>query len=202
MSDFRIIATGMLGENCYLVRDAQADRLFIIDPGDDADLVIAAAQDMNCTEHVILLTHAHVDHIGAVPEVAARLNVRTIFLASGDQAMYHSPDNHLLPYLPAVAGLPATTSEWLWETPELIPTPGHSPGGSCFYFRDKNILIAGDTLFAGSVGRTDLPGGDFATLEKSIRENLLTLPDTVKVYPGHGPATTIGRERSGNPYLQ
>lgn len=202
MSDFRVIATGMLGENCYLVRDAAHDRLFIVDPGDDADLIVGAAREMNCAENVILLTHAHVDHIGAVPEVARELGIKTVFLASGDHAMYRSPENHLLPYLPAVSGLPAPAAEWNWETPELIPTPGHSPGGSCFYFRDKNLLIAGDTLFAGSVGRTDLPGGDFATLEKSIRENLLTLPDTVKVYPGHGPATTIGRERAGNPYLQ
>ena len=202
MSDFRVICTGMLGENCYLVRDAAPKRLFIIDPGDDADLIVSAAREMDCAENVILLTHAHVDHIGALPEVARELNIATIFLAAGDRELYHSPANHILPYLPAVAGLPATTAEWTWETPELIPTPGHSPGGSCFYFRDKNLLIAGDTLFAGSVGRTDLPGGDFATLEKSIRENLLTLSDEVKVYPGHGPATTIGNERRNNPYLQ
>jgi len=202
MSDFRVIATGMLGENCYLVRDAARSRLFIIDPGDDADLIISAARDMNCAENVILLTHAHVDHIGAVPEVAQSLGIAAIFLADGDKMLYRSPENHILPYLPAVADLPETTSEWPWETPELILTPGHSPGGSCFYFREQKLLIAGDTLFADSVGRTDLPGGDFATLEKSIRENLLCLPDEVKVYPGHGPSTTIGQERRSNPYLQ
>ncbi|MPM65110.1 Hydroxyacylglutathione hydrolase GloC [bioreactor metagenome] len=201
MENFRVIPVGMLAVNCYLVLDEAAERLFVVDPGDDADLIVAAAREMPHREAVILLTHAHVDHIGAVPEVARALKVKTVWLAPGDVPMYGSPSNNLLPYLAAVAGLPPTVSEWPWRDPELLSTPGHSRGGSCFYFRSRKILLSGDTLFAGSVGRTDFPGGDFALLEQGIREKILTLPDEVKVYPGHGPATTVGAERRNNPYL-
>ena len=201
MENFRAIPVGMLAVNCYLVLDDKARRLFIVDPGADADLILAAARKMEFDEAVILLTHAHVDHIGAIPEVAEALNIKTVWLAPGDMPLYRSPENELPPYLSAVAGLPPATSRWLWDDPELLSTPGHSPGGSCFYFHDRKMLLSGDTLFAGSVGRTDFPGGDFATLEHGIRENLLALPDDVKVYPGHGPSTTIGAERRTNPYL-
>ncbi len=115
--------------------------------------------------------------------------------------MYKSPENHILPYLPPVADLPKTTAVWDVPGVKLLLTPGHSKGGSCFYFADEKFVISGDTLFAGSVGRTDLPGGSFAELEKSIRKELLTLPADTVVYPGHGPRTTVGEEKRSNPYL-
>lgn len=202
MDNFRIIPCGMLEVNCYLVYDEAARRLFVIDPGDDGDLILAAAQNYPASETVILLTHAHVDHIGAVPEVARKLNVSKVYLAQADEELYHSPENHILPYIPAVGNLPDTSSDWPYENPQLLLTPGHSRGGSCFYFPELKLVISGDTLFAGSVGRTDLPGGSFSTLEKSIREKLFALPDETKVYPGHGPATTIQQEKAANPYLQ
>ena len=201
MENFRIIPVGALAVNCYIIYEESSKYLLVIDPGDDADLILSAAESFDYEHAAILLTHAHVDHIGAVPEVKKALNAEFVFLAAGDKELYHSPDNHIMPYLPPVANLPETTSDWCFENIKQISTPGHSPGGSCFYFPERKILISGDTLFAGSVGRTDLPGGSFATLEKSIRNYLLTLPEDVTVYPGHGPRTTIGAEKRTNPYL-
>lgn len=201
MENFRIIPVGALAVNCYLYFDQTNEHLLIIDPGDDADLIIGAAQNYPFKTASILLTHAHVDHIGAVPEVKKALNADYVYLADGDRELYHSPDNHIMPYLPPVANLPETTAQWQLEKVKLLLTPGHSAGGSCFYFPEEKMLISGDTLFAGSVGRTDLPGGSFAVLEKSIKSQLLTLPEDTTVYPGHGPRTTIGTEKQSNPYL-
>ena len=201
MEDFKIIPVGALAVNCYMIFERSSQTLFIVDPGDDADLIISASESFDYRQAVILLTHAHVDHIGAVPEVQKALDVKYIYLAAGDTELYHSSDNHIMPYLPPVANLPQTTAKWEFATPKLLLTPGHSQGGSCFYFEDRKLLISGDTLFAGSVGRTDLPGGSFATLQKSIKEKLLNLPEDTVVYPGHGPRTTIGNEKRSNPYL-
>ncbi|MBE6403308.1 MAG: MBL fold metallo-hydrolase [Lentisphaerae bacterium] len=201
MENFRIIPVGALAVNCYLVFLEESKLLLIVDPGDDADLIISAAKSFAYERSAILLTHAHVDHIGAVPEVRKALNCGFVYLSAGDKELYNSPDNHILPYLPPVAGLPETTAVWDIPGVKLLLTPGHSKGGSCFYFPTEKFVISGDTLFANSVGRTDLPGGSFAELEKSIRKELLTLPDDTVVYPGHGPRTTIGEEKRSNPYL-
>ena len=201
MDNFRIIPVGALAVNCYLIFQEKSKLLLIVDPGDDADLIISAAKSFAYEKAAILLTHAHVDHIGAVPEINKVLNCEFVYLAAGDTELYKSPENHILPYLPPVADLPKTTAVWGVPGVKLLLTPGHSKGGSCFYFADEKFVISGDTLFAGSVGRTDLPGGSFAELEKSIRKELLTLPDDTVVYPGHGPRTTIGEEKRSNPYL-
>lgn len=201
MENFRIIPVGALAVNCYLVFLEESKLLLVIDPGDDADLIVSAAKSFAYERSAILLTHAHVDHIGAVPEVRKALNCGFVYLSAGDKELYNSPDNHILPYLPPVAGLPETTAVWDIPGVKLLLTPGHSRGGSCFYFPKEKFVLSGDTLFANSVGRTDLPGGSFAELEKSIRKELLTLPDDTVVYPGHGPRTTIGEEKRSNPYL-
>lgn len=201
MEDFKVIPVGALAVNCYIVFERKTGTLFVIDPGDDADLIISAAESFPYEKAVILLTHAHVDHIGAVPEVKKALNAEFVYLAGGDHELYRSPDNHILPYLPPVANLPEVSSKWDIAEAELLLTPGHSPGGSCFYFKERKMLISGDTLFASSVGRTDLPGGSFATLKESIKKQLLVLPEDTAVYPGHGPRTTIGAEKRSNPYL-
>ena len=201
MENFRVIPVGPLAVNCYMIFDEKSKKLLVIDPGDDADLIISAAESYPYESAAILLTHAHVDHIGALPEVKKALNAEFVYLGQGDEEHYRSPDNHILPYLPPVANLPATTAKLDLPGLTLLLTPGHSAGGSCFYFPEQKLVISGDTLFAGSVGRTDLPGGSFAVLEKSIREKLLTLPEDTFVYPGHGPRTTIGNEKRSNPYL-
>lgn len=141
-------------------------------------------------------------HIGAVGEVAKKLNITELYIDPADSAMYASPANCFPPYLPAAENL-LTPSEWPPQTPdfEILHTPGHTPGGVCYYFREYNALFTGDTLFRASVGRTDFPGGDTTTLMESISGRLMTLPDSLEIYPGHGYPSTIGFEKQNNPYL-
>lgn len=199
MSDFIIEPVGLLGVNCYLIPAGQT--LYIIDPGADAEIIVRRARQFDYPEKVILLTHAHIDHIGAVGAVSRALSIRTVYLHKKDVDLYFSPANALPPWLPPAEDLPQPDSGFVSEDFEIIETPGHTPGGVCFYFRDRPVLFGGDTLFAGSVGRTDLPGGDHSRLIESIRGKLLALPDELPVYPGHGKQTTIGHEKAANPYL-
>jgi glyoxylase-like metal-dependent hydrolase (beta-lactamase superfamily II) len=201
MPDFITEPVGLLEVNCYLIPAGQT--LYIIDPGADAEIIVRRARQFDCAERVILLTHAHIDHIGAVGAVARALNIRTVYLHKRDVELYFSPANALPPWLPPVQDLPQPDSDFVSEDFEIIETPGHTQGGVCFYFRDRErpVLFAGDTIFAGSVGRTDLPGGDHRQLIESIRGKLLPLPDELTVYPGHGRPTTIGQEKTANPYL-
>ncbi|HCG26831.1 MAG TPA: MBL fold metallo-hydrolase [Lentisphaeria bacterium] len=199
---FATVVVGAFEVNCYLVPSPDKKTLYIIDPGGDAQDIIAAASAFSCQKAVILLTHCHADHIGAVGEVAKRLNITELYIDPADSAMYASPANCFPPYLPAAENL-LTPSEWPPQTPdfEILHTPGHTPGGVCYYFREYNALFTGDTLFRASVGRTDFPGGDTATLMESISGRLMTLPDSLEIYPGHGYPSTIGFEKQNNPYL-
>ena len=198
---FTTLVVGDIGVNCYLVPGPKSGNLYIIDPGDDAADIIRAAADFTYREAVILLTHAHVDHIGAVGPVAKKLNISRICLNAADEVLYHSPENHLLPFLPPAKNLPAVTGFFAQDDFSVIETPGHTPGSVCLWFKDYGTLFTGDTLFQGSVGRTDLPGGNYDALMKSIKEKLMVLPDTLKVFPGHQYWSTIGRERNSNPYI-
>ena len=199
---FATVVVGAFEVNCYLVPSPDKKTLYIIDPGGDAQDIIAAASAFSCQKAVILLTHCHADHIGAVGEVAKKLNITDLYIDPADSAMYASPANCFPPYLPAAENL-LTPSEWPPQTPdfEILHTPGHTPGGVCYYFREYNALFTGDTLFRASVGRTDFPGGDTATLMESISGRLMTLPDSLEIYPGHGYPSTIGFEKQNNPYL-
>ncbi|MCP3965199.1 MAG: MBL fold metallo-hydrolase [Lentisphaerae bacterium] len=201
MPQITVEPVGLLETNCYLVFVESSKRLYIIDPGADPDVVVNDAMKYDFDEAVILLTHAHVDHIGAVANIAEKLKVKQVYLHKNGRELYKSPDNHLMPYVQRAENLPEVTQKVSEPDFEIIETPGHTPGGVCFYFKDISALFVGDTLFAGSVGRTDLPGGNSATLVRSIREKLMTLPEDLKVYPGHGPASTIGREKKGNPFI-
>lgn len=200
MSEIKTIQVGMIGTNCYLVLVPKSKRLYIIDPGAETDRILDAASKLDFDQAFILLTHAHVDHISAVGEIAAKLNAK-VLLDNADHGMYSSPDNHLMPFVPAAKNLPVPVTEISNPDFEIIKTPGHSPGGVCFYFKNIPALFSGDTLFAQSIGRTDLPGGNMSDLLKSIKDKLMLLPENLKVYPGHGPTTTIGDEKRNNPYV-
>jgi glyoxylase-like metal-dependent hydrolase (beta-lactamase superfamily II) len=193
---------GMLDVNCWMVFVEASSSLYIIDPGDEADRIIARARGFAAQNTYILLTHAHVDHIRAAGETAEALKVKSVWLDANDVPLYNSPDNHLMPYVPRAENLPETTAAAPSLDFEIIHTPGHTRGGSCFYFRDIRTVFTGDTLFRGSVGRTDFPGGDTETLLSSICGKLLALPPDLLVLPGHGPETTIGYERERNPFLK
>jgi glyoxylase-like metal-dependent hydrolase (beta-lactamase superfamily II) len=200
-ADFKIEVVGMLDVNCYLVSVPKSRKLYIIDPGGDPKQIIDAAHKFDCDEAIILLTHAHVDHIGAVRDVARGLGVRTVYVHKDEAALYKSPNNHLLPYIPAAEDLPKATTTIPGNDFELIETPGHSPGGVCYYFKQIPAVFVGDTIFRNSVGRSDLPGGNHKQLINSIQSKLMTLPDDLRLYPGHGPATTVGDEKKHNPFL-
>jgi len=200
MSDFTVEVVGMLDVNCYLVPVKESRRLYIIDPGGDADVIVAAAKKCDYDEAIILLTHAHVDHISAVADVVKALNITKVFLHKNDESLYESPNNHLMPYIPAAENLPKT-SDAFNDDFEIIETPGHTQGGVCYYFKQIPALFVGDTIFSNSVGRSDLPGGNHAQLIGSIKSKLMTLPDDLKLYPGHGQSTTVGNEKKFNPYL-
>jgi glyoxylase-like metal-dependent hydrolase (beta-lactamase superfamily II) len=201
--ELKIMPLGAFATNSFLVFMAETEELFIIDPADEADVIIAEAKKFPFKTARILLTHAHIDHISAAGKVAEALNIGKVELAAGDHDMYMSKDNALEPYFPPANDLPLVAEFDKITNCTVILLPGHTRGGSGFLFDDgkEKFLIVGDTLFAGSIGRTDLYGGDYAQLMKSITEKLLILPDDLTVYPGHGGETTIGFEKKHNPYL-
>lgn len=175
-------------------------KAWIVDPGDEAERIVALMEKRGLVPAGILLTHAHFDHIGAIPELQKRFPELKVYVHRLDRPVLTHPLNRLPPTYP---GIPEPKN--LHETKELdfcevIETPGHTPGGVCYYFPSEKLLLSGDTLFAGSIGRTDLPGGSMSTLLDSLKK-VVQLPDETLVIPGHGPLTTIGAEKSANPYL-
>ncbi len=205
-----IVQTLVLGPvqtNCYLVGAEPSRGAVAVDPGWDANTILAEAQSAELTIKAILLTHGHFDHIGAVADLKDVLQVPLIAPA------------HEIDLLDAKGGAnlfgfrirPVPQPDRLVEHGETIEldglkfevrsVPGHTAGHVAFVEHQQRSAFVGDVLFAGSIGRTDLPGGDYDTLIASITDQLMTLPDDFKVYPGHGPATTVGRERRTNPFL-
>ena len=203
MFTIKTFPVGSIATNCSLVYFENEKLLLIIDPGADAAEIIAAAGSFPFEKARILLTHAHVDHISACGEVAKALNVEKVEISPADAAMYASPENCFFPYFPPAKDLPPATDFAPLPCGKVLDLPGHTPGGSGFLLNDgqKSVLIAGDTIFCGSIGRTDLPGGDYDTLSASIKNEILPLPDDLEIISGHGGSTTVGFERKHNPYL-
>ena len=195
--------------NCYIVGDADSGDAVLVDTGDNAQRIIKKVESHGLKPVCIANTHAHVDHVGAVKEVGTYYEIG-FHLHAGDKPVLEGLQTQsrffgvrydgtpeITAYLEDGAILKAGTIEM-----EVLHTPGHSPGGVCFHIPSEKVLFSGDTLFAGSIGRTDLPGGSFNELINSINEKLLVLPDDTVVYSGHGPESTIGREKLSNPFLQ
>jgi hydroxyacylglutathione hydrolase len=204
-----ILPVGPLQCNCSIIGDEASREAMVIDPGDNIADVLALIQKHNLQVKQIVVTHAHIDHVGGAMKLRA---------ATGAPILLNQNDYTLLKMLDVQAA-------WIGVPPpgkvdidhsigeldkvqagslvaQVMQTPGHTEGSICLYFPAQKKLIAGDTLFAGSIGRTDLPGGSFEKIISSLHEKLLTLSDETIVVPGHGPLTNIGQERDSNPFLQ
>ena len=198
------LPVGPLQVNSYVLWNSNHDGL-IVDPGAEPDKILACVRQHGVRPTAILLTHGHVDHIGAVPHIAAAFDIPVI-LHRADHPLYGSPSNALPPWLPPVEGLPQAVAteenriDGAWAL-SILPTPGHTPGSVSYYFPGDACAFSGDALFSGSIGRTDLPGGDHEQLRSSLLRELMALPPQTRVYPGHGPRTTIGEEAASNPFL-
>ncbi|HET6371023.1 MAG TPA: MBL fold metallo-hydrolase [Nitrospiria bacterium] len=200
---------GPFGCNCLVLGCEKSGEAMVVDPGDDLDRILEILERHRLAVRYILHTHAHLDHMGAT----APLQIK-----SGGVACLHEGDLFLAESLSVQASLfglpspPTPTIDRILKdgekyvageiVAEVLHTPGHTPGSVTFSLVGEEMLLTGDTLFAGSIGRTDLWGGSYEAILRSIHERLLTFPDPTCVFPGHGPKTTIGRERETNPYLQ
>jgi hydroxyacylglutathione hydrolase len=199
-------------KNGFVVGCEESREGVVIDPGDDVELLLEAANEHRLTVRHILLTHAHLDHVTGVGRARQALGA-PVWLHRDDEFLYRAVVQQGIAFGFKVAPQPPIDAYYAGEGPIrfgsygawVYHTPGHCPGGVCLAIGRADAstrdLFVGDTLFAGSIGRTDLPGGDPATLLRSIREVLFRFPDDTTVYPGHGESTTIGRERRTNPFL-
>ncbi|MGI5923571.1 MAG: MBL fold metallo-hydrolase [Lentisphaeria bacterium] len=197
MTEIHSFTVGLLSVNCYLLYHPESRECLIVDPGDHGDKIQAELRKLSLQPRGILLTHGHVDHISAVPAIAKAYDI-PVWIHQADRGLYSNPDNAILPWISAAKDLPEpcdTPPQIAGINYEIIHTPGHSPGCVCFYFPAEQFLLSGDTLFRGTVGRTDFPGGSTAQLMASIKNKLLVLPDRTTVYPGHEAPTSIARER-------
>ena len=205
--DVEMLTVGAIAENCFLFRRVGSDRVLVVDPGEEAERILAAAAEMGTVE-AILLTHCHFDHIGAVAPVAAATGapvycpkLEVPLLAD---IMRFVPWEGFGPYESYDADETVSGGEALELAGlelDVLFTPGHSPGHVTYSVRGEDALFSGDVLFQGSVGRVDLPGGDGPTLIESIGTLLDTHPDETVVHPGHMGLTTLGAERASNPFL-
>ena len=204
-----ILPVGPLQCNCSVIGDEATREAMVIDPGDDIEDVLALIAKHNLQVKQIVITHAHIDHVGGAMKLRA---------ATGAPILLNQNDYELLKMLDVQAawiGMPSPEKVDIDQSigqadtvkagslvANVLHTPGHTEGSVCLYFPAEQKLIAGDTLFAGSIGRTDLPGGSFEKILRSLHQKVLELPDETVVVPGHGPLTTIAEERESNPFLK
>ena len=202
-----MLTVGPFQENCYVIGDGESGA--IVDPGDEAARIALAVEQTNLEIGRILVTHAHIDHVGAVATLADEYACPVLMHAEAEPMLRQLPTQAMTMGL-RFGKVPSVDryveDEEVLEIGDLrlrsLYTPGHAPGHLAFYVDGEGLVLSGDALFAGSVGRTDLFGGNMEVLLRSINERLLTLPDETRVYPGHGPQTTIGTERAHNPFLR
>ncbi|MCX6112583.1 MAG: MBL fold metallo-hydrolase [Proteobacteria bacterium] len=207
---FETIVIGPLAVNTYLLYDEETRDCIIVDPGDEAHTIIDTIERMQLTPKEIWLTHAHFDHLGALSSVFQKYPVN-IYLHSDDYFLYKNAveqaslfgvDIEIPPSNPTFFNMNIHKRKIGSFTIEIIHTPGHSPGSVSFYNKESNIIFVGDLIFENSIGRTDVPGGSFEALEKSIIEHVYSKGDACVIYPGHGPKTTVGREKKNNPFVK
>jgi glyoxylase-like metal-dependent hydrolase (beta-lactamase superfamily II) len=198
---------GPIGTNGYIVGDESTKRAAVIDPGGDAPLVLATLEQLGLVADAIIVTHAHFDHIGAVREVKEATGASFAIGEAELPVLQVAPERALVLFGISVPPPPkpdrllkeGDSVEMGGQSFRVVHTPGHSPGHICLI--GDGVAFVGDVVFQGSIGRTDLPGGDYNTLLRSIATHLLPLPDETVLYNGHGPATTVGEERHSNPFL-
>ncbi len=199
--------------NCYVVAPDSGGPAVVVDAPPDPDGVGALLRKHDLTPVALLLTHAHIDHLGGAGAVSRAMQVSAYlhpddgWLAEAPEVQLRSllgmvPEGDFAPPEQYVDLVDGQNLELGGASLQVLHTPGHTPGHCCFLLDSEEVLFSGDQLFAGSVGRTDLPGGDTEELFRSMKDRILPLDDAVEVLPGHGPATTIGRERRANPFLQ
>jgi glyoxylase-like metal-dependent hydrolase (beta-lactamase superfamily II) len=204
------LTLGSLAENCYIVGDETTRAAVVIDPGDEAERILAVLRARNLQVKLIANTHGDVDHVMAVAPIK-RITGAPFAIHPADIPLLKRAHAQYVQWFGTLAEPPPDPDLELSDGQELevdglkftvLHTPGHTQGSVCFYFPEHKVLVSGDTLFRGGVGRTDRPVGNWRQLIESIRDKLLVLPDETVVYPGHGPPTTIGQEKSFNPFLR
>ncbi|HUF13526.1 MAG TPA: MBL fold metallo-hydrolase [Longimicrobiales bacterium] len=196
------------GENGYVVRCAASGVVAVIDPGNRVEEILDWLEREGATPVGILLTHAHLDHLEGVAALKDATDA-PIWLHAGDRPLYDGVGQQAAMFGMRIETLPPPDHAWAHGDAyrlgdcdlEVRHVPGHSPGHVILYSAEAGVAFVGDVVFADSIGRTDLPGGDYETLMSGIRAQVLSLPDETTLYPGHGPATSVGRERVGNPFL-
>jgi hydroxyacylglutathione hydrolase len=203
-----ILPVGPLQCNCSIIGDEQTREAMVIDPGDDVEQVLELIRKHNLQVKQIVITHAHIDHVGGAMKLRAATGA-PVLLNPNDYALLKMLDVQAA-WLGVAAPEKVEIDQGIGQADavkagslvgQVLHTPGHTEGSICLYFPAETMLIAGDTLFAGSIGRTDLPGGSFEKILHSLHDRVLALPDETVVVPGHGPLTRIGEERESNPFL-
>ncbi len=200
------IVTGPFQENTFIVWDDSDKKCIIIDPGDNPERIISEIDSLSLFPRAIVNTHAHLDHIGAVDSLKEHYNI-PFYLHKNETSILANYESSLTYF--GLSPKPAPKVDIWFEhentisidnfSIQLFKTPGHTPGGTCLIINEN--VFTGDTLFKGSIGRTDLPGGDFELLSKSLKRLMDEVPETFTIYPGHGPTTTLAQEKVENPYL-